>query len=197
MIVSQTEAFLDNGSGLNLIDTVSAAPAYLSQRSRGRTIIGVSRVTPTIIGQKWTVQSIAIQAYLVLIYNTGSGAFGLLGKVLGGLLTEPNQQATGIGIAGPFQPIHDPTLTFPLWTPDSDPIPPTVFGLNYIGQPPSAFLPVSGILQLPLPVTIEPGESVAIGMWILPLLLGFSVPNASLSLGILFGQWTITYDNGV
>lgn len=156
---------------------LNAVPAYSHVRTPGATVI--NSVTPTQqINQQWSLQSIGIQAFLALVMGINHNLVGKLGKIVAGLLLPTNPQPTTSGLqnfSSILLPLPDPTLTVTLWDPETDQMPPVY--PHGVGLDPtlktslSGFLSIGQVLQLQQPVDLEPGETVGIGIWMLPSLL--------------------------
>jgi hypothetical protein len=178
--------------------------SYQSFWSPGNTIIVTPEITPK-INQKWELLSIGFVGYLTVRTNTS--CFGKLGAILGGLPSPSNNGAPTPKISGTFTdgpsvsangvmlPLPNPNLSVPLWTPDSDPLPPTYNPAG--GAPPT--LPVSATLQLPNPIDLYDGYPLSVGVWIKPSLLGTPSTNgaAYFEIDITALSFTLTYEDGL
>lgn len=92
--------------------------------------------------------------------------------------------------------LPDPSLTVEIWNPASDPLPP-LFDGGPIPEKPSALLPINGLLQLTNPIELAPGESVGVGIWITPSLIGSSgiAANQQWLIGLSSKtSYVVTYD---
>jgi hypothetical protein len=91
-------------------------------------------------------------------------------------------------------PLPNPNLTFTVWDPASDALPP-YFALP--GTPTTnQALQVGGLLQLASPLQLTPGTPITIGLWMLPSLLGSSVAQNPTGLAVAGAQCYLTYDDG-
>lgn len=174
------------------VDTYLFDAALTSEKTDGGTML----LTPPLgggrsIDRPLTLLSLGASGWFGFQSNSGS-LFGKLGRVLAGIIlpTDPLN-----GLTTYIQPMvqpSNPTLTFPIWDPSVDDLPP-----NGIGDTHTQGAYFSGSLQLPQPVTLNPGESVTVGMWQFPSLVGSNTAGAQFQSLIVGPSCTITYDDGI
>lgn len=202
-----------NSNDINVQDILSVFPgqAFISVRGGGATIVDLLNLSPT-PQQKWTLQSIAIQAYMLIETEqgaTGTGPiYGKLGKIVGGLLLPPTDNVSPSGNSSfptdrPMRRLPaDPSLIVDLWNPAVDPLPPIAAALSSpvtSQSAPSRMLPISGIIQLPQPLPLEPGVEIGVGIWIEPSLVGFANSyntEVDFLIEVRRATYAIAYDNG-
>lgn len=163
--------------GLEVLNDVGA-----TGRTSGRQTILPLSAKPT-IARPWTVYGLGVQGQGMLFADPGVPVYGALGKLYAALLVggsfAPQSNA-------PFAtlPLQALTSIVQLWDGATDaPFP----FLPSTGVPPGGGY-FSGSLQLPLPQTLGPSESLAIGLWLTPAL-------ANLVATIIYNTtWTILYD---
>lgn len=124
------------GSGLlNFADEQTLAAAYSSKWTAGATLIDQIPLAPTLT-QSWSLLSVSATAYLGLLAQ-GGPAFGLLGKLLMGLVLrgQPSQQGASAVIT-PMLPLpSDASLVAPLWDGSQDQTPPSLASIATQGNP--------------------------------------------------------------
>lgn len=188
------------GPGVNILDFPSLSAQYESAHTLGATL--VDYVSPTPAEQNLPLWSLLGVSFKASLYWISSGTFfGRLGGIFGGLLLPQDSfSSTGTGIY-PYSvgvmSLPDPTFRTNLWTPDTDDAPPTYLfsaGVPTTNTPQSGYLQISGSLLLPQPVKITTGENIAIGLWMLPSLIGSSGPsNFSFGMVIAYASYVLTY----
>jgi hypothetical protein len=155
-------------AGVILADA-SANNFQSSQWTEGGAVFYALPAQPTLVGP-WQIISYAI-AFQGLIYqpSTALASYGLLGSIWSGLLfnqiTPPNQGGS---------PWQNPMPQFPagsaliakLWDGDGDT--PFPYAQANVTMQPARFLTFSN--SLPVPVTMQPGENLTIGLWLTPSL---------------------------
>lgn len=198
-----------SSNDINVEDDINvfAGQQYISVRGTGATIVDLLSLAPE-PQQKWTLQSIAIQAYMLIELSSSAGVsslYGKLSKIVGGLLLPPYAYASGnssFPADRPMRPLPpDPSLTVTLWDPAIDQLSPMVPINTVTSQSaPSKMLPISGVIQLPQPLPLEPGVEIGVGIWILPALIGFANLNngqVTFSIEVRRATYAIAYDNGL
>jgi len=192
-------------NGISLGDFYVGTVAYQSAWTAGNTTIGYPPVSSQ-INQKWTLQAIGIGGLLARI-NTQGAIFGKLGKIVGGLLLPTTPINTLAYALDTLLPLPNPALTFDVWNPAIDALPPEYdvqSGSLLVPPTPPAVnqaLAIDGQLQLPTPLELDPGQSPAIGLWMLPSLVGSSflvggVPGWNYKMAIYNATYSLTYDDG-
>lgn len=203
MIQQSRGLFRADSTGANLKDLASIGSAYGTIRTPGSTLMDTVNLSPK-QNQKWSLQSIGITLYLMTA--TAFPAYGLPGKIIGGLVpVDQGQQTAGAAAGVPYTakllPLpSDPSLTVPLWDPEVDqalPQYPASFTFASSAALLNNFLAVSGILQLPQSLPLQPGESITIGLWMLPSTIGSSVVGGTYLPQAGLGTYALTYDNGL
>lgn len=170
------------GFGSNLPGVLADNSSGGTGWSSGRQSIAVVSSQPTIV-KPWTVYGFGVQGQGV--FGRGTPTYGLLGKLFtallfGGTYTPQNNV--------PF--LLPPTSGVPnvvkLWDGTSDPpfptLPDTVTPI-----PPGGYF--QGSLQLPQPQALEPGDQIAVAIWLTPSLTN-NVETIIKNAG-----WTIFYDS--
>lgn len=203
MIRTVPGAFRADSLNINVTDNAGASLLpFKSVRSNGGTIIDTASIAPG-ISSKWKLQALSIQGYMAIV-NGGAQLFGKPGKTIGGIILPPNNpQPTGTSAEPGIQPMlplpPDPTLTMTLWDPDLDPNLPQINTSFTPGNTPiDAFLPISGQLQLPQSVSLQPGEPITIAMWRLPSILGSAASvTATAFVAVFLSTYALTYDDGL
>jgi hypothetical protein len=173
--------------GLNLYDSTLFT---FSTWSQGATLIDSMPLSPP-LSEKWTVIAWAFTFTGAIVKNSLSPAFGKLGALWAGLLTE-GESPTGSS----SQPWVNPMLPLPadltnfqkVWDGGSDP----VFRYGPLSaSDPAPQQPSGGVSEvLPSPIEIDPGRPLAFGVWLTPSL----VQDARLQ--IWNATASIIYDDG-
>jgi hypothetical protein len=80
-------------------------------------------------------------------------------------------------------PLPNPNLTFDVWDPASDALPPYASGVTVptIAQ----MLQISGVLQLSIPLDLDDGVPIVMGLWMLPSLRGSAVRTGNVGHAML------------
>ena len=161
----------------------------------------LAAVVPTTT-PKATLLSWSVSAYLGFTTTPNADAvFGKLGKIVAGLsptavglVRGANNQPWSVAL--PAAPA-DATLTETLWDPASDQLPPSLN--NTTPQPPNGLLPVIASQNLPNPWPLDPGALPWIAIWLWPSLLGISAGGNLdfVGLSLLYGSYTVNYDDGL
>lgn len=154
------------------------------------------------LGAVWTILAWQIMFQIALAVNGPCN--GRLGKVIGGLQSGAVQSngPAGSPAGQPFTaamlPLpNEPSLFATLWDGSQDQSPPLI----------SAALPlvlpsnngegvISGGQNLSQPMKIVSGDSLSIGMWLTPSVVGAGSGSNYNSLVVFSAAWTITYDDG-
>lgn len=194
----QPGAFRYEPGGINLFDQVvlSSSFPYMAVRSKGCSLIDAVSVSPG-QSQHWSLLSVAFQVNLGLVVS--GPTFGLLGKVIAGLLPPNQPPITTSGTQAPFvQPMiplpNDTSLLQTIWDPAIDPAPPQFTAFPTTIQ---ALLPCSTVVSLPEPIELVPGEQLSIGLWSLPEILGNNGTGSTAGIFAQFSSYAITYDDGL
>lgn len=189
---------------VNLLDTypaiggTGATPGW----STGATLVDQLQLSPPMIEQ-WTLQQVSISAQLLLAPDAGNigPIYGKLGKILAGLAvgtTQTNGDAFYANFDRLVQLPADRTALTTLWDPANDPLPSTqaeFAGPSYTVQP----LYVSATVSPPFPLKIAQGESIGVGLWMLPSLIGIAAPNAGADWQMIVSdaEYAVIYDDGI
>lgn len=189
------------GQTINLYDPSTNSAAFESAWTEGATLIDAVQVSPK-QNQSWTLLSISFQTYLGIVSLAGQ-TFGKFGKMLAGIMP-PAQQAnptnggSGVPYVTPFIPLPNDTSLFQtVWDPAIDPDPPSFITFGP-GTPITSLLPISSTIALPQPIALVPGDSLAIGLWLMPSLLGTDgTIDGLIGLFAQYSSYTITYDDGL
>lgn len=164
------------GNDINLYDTAVIPGLSVTQGigsgsvwSPGATQIDAVALTPTLT-QDWTLLSVSVTAFLTSEFFMN---FGLLGRLIMALL--PNSQPTSKAQSGGFPALPwvapmlplpaDMSLAATLWDGNNDSAPPQY-------SSPGAGLPVSGTVSAPVPIPIRAGQTLGVGLWLTPMLMG-------------------------
>lgn len=175
-------------SGQNLMDTASSATPVWTP---GATIIDTAQVQPP-TGAVWELQAFSVSGGLSFT-QLAARCYGRWGKIIAGII-RPGAP-TGV----PNDPYVTPMLPLPidtsmfadLWDPDNDPTPP-------LSNQGGLTLPVYAALQLPIPMAVTLGDQVAIGVWMLPSLVGDnSGTSTPFQLALWNALYTLTFDDGL
>jgi hypothetical protein len=176
--------------GVNGIIIADASPDNFqtSQWTEGGALFYAVPAQPT-LGGPWNIISYGI-AFQGLTYqpNTGLASYGVLGSLWAGLLfnqiTPPNIGASSWVNPMPQFPAGS-ALVSELWDGDTDT--PFPFVNSAVVQQTARYL--SYPVQLPVPVTMQPGENLSLALWLTPGL----VQNAQLM--IANATYEIVYDD--
>jgi hypothetical protein len=166
--------------------------------TQGATLMAVNTTSSSGI-PKGHILSISIYARLFML-QTSTRLYGKLGKIIAGVtLDGPAQSGWGGGYQDFRQPMQllpaDATLLASLWDPALDPLPP---GGN--GQDVFPYLSLSAIVSPPVPLDIRDQESMGIGIWMTPSLLGpqtLTLSNLATGLYMYGAKYVINYDDGL
>lgn len=178
----------------NAFDPIFAVPTNPGWTAGTTMIDGLSLTPPA--NQAWTLQQLSVSAVLLMEIFTGGGPiYGKFGKILAGLATMVSPTSANPAIANltcnsGVQLPADRTAIGTLWDPATDPLPP-----NVLASP--VTLPLSLTITPPQPIPINQGETIGIGLWMLPSLLGQIAPVNGWELILASATWAIIYDDGV
>lgn len=177
---------------LNLAD-VTSAQSSVSRWTTGATQINIIP-TGVPLGQSWTVVSWYMNFYGVLNYLPilpGQQNCGKLGKLTGGLTTSvsgPTAGSAGLPYVTPMSDLpDDQSMLTTLWDGDSESAFPAL--QTVVGSPVKNVR--SGGLQLPVPLTLRSGDTLAIGLWLSPSL------TQNIQTLIYNTRYSIVYDDGI
>lgn len=189
-----------NTIDVSVIAGAGGIPALTAMYTLGTTLI--DQPSFQAVGRNWKLLSAAFRASLVIGGGFGP-VYGKLGKVHvavdpNGLLNPTGQFRGNNGSIPPLQPLPpDPTLVTVLWDPAIDPLPPNALAL--LSPPPSPGLPVTTIIQLPIPLPVS-DASVSVGIWVEQSLVASPVPmpqfTAIQAIQVQNATYTLNFDDG-
>lgn len=165
-----------SGVSASLIDNFASSAGQWSD--------GAARIQPVTaqatIARPWTIYSIGIAGKGALL-PISTAPRGLLGKLYGGLLAGGtfggNSATTFVQPPGPALP-----TIMKLWDGTQD----APFPMLTSARPAGGFF--SETLQLPQPLQLDPGDQIAVGLWLTPNLVN------DMQTLIYSVTWTIGYD---
>lgn len=185
-----------SGNLLNLTDVVpfSAATGYTTG---GFLTVGAPLDSPP-LSQVWSLiaWTITLQGLLA-----GAGAnFGRLGSIIAGVargLQTNTPAPNGIAPPGPWsnkgiQLPPDQSALTTIWDGNTDP----AFHLSTSGTPPAKPEPIVATFSPPVPIEVESGETLGIGLWLKPSLIGIPGGAGTGLIQIFNAAYTITLDDG-
>lgn len=175
----------DNGVAENMEDSPGASTIFWSP---GATIIESVQIQPP-LGERWSLVSATFTWSGVIKWAAGAGQpYGRLGKLIGALMAQGARtlSTTGQPWVSPALPLPNQALVIDtLWDGSADPSFP-------IWNPLAAaapLVPQSDTLSLPVPLELQAGDQLYIGMWLGPMLI------KAVSVEICNASWVITYDD--
>lgn len=176
---AQTSITVSPFAPVNLTDIAQAASAW----TPGATTIDTISIQPP-LGEIWSIvaHAITLDAFML----TGTPTYGKLGRILGGIVrmapTIANPANANSPWTNPALPLPDNTLGLTtLWDGTSDPV------VRNINSGDATHL--TGQLSLPVPITIPPGDTLQMGLWITPSLA------AGVQLAVADATYAIFYDD--
>jgi len=157
----------------------------------GATLIDLLTVSP-LLSQRYSILNYTITFQGSYFTGNTSPAYGRLPRILGGLVRSPQTtQGTALDDNGQKVPYttgmqqlpSDTSLVSTLWDGTVDPMfpgPKTV----------EPTIPTTVTTSLPLPLAIDPGERIGVGLWLTPGL------TKNLQLFVQLATYVLTYDDG-
>lgn len=192
--------------GFTMFDRLQAITNPLVVWTGGKTAVRSAILGGPAVEQRWSILSVSFQAYLRFAFEVANPAvvFGKFGKILAGFAMDQalSTQGGDTYLTTAAQLPYDTTLVVPLWDPASDPMPPTTasnVGGSVSPPIPSQCLALSAVLSPVVPLTLDPASQPAIGIWMLPSLLGIAsgVQPDGFGLNLGIASFTINYDDGL
>lgn len=191
-------------ANVSVYDETQGGAAVTSVHSPGGTVLGVpTNTTGGQINQQMSLLGVGVTAGIAL--NMVGALYGKLGKIVAGILPATQGDVTTAYQPQVLLPLPNPNLTFTIWDPAVDDLPPQYGSSNFLPpNPPAAnqVLQVFGTLLLPSPITVDPGEPPTIGLWVLPSLLGANTIDSGFGfwawqIAVYNAKYTLTYDDGI
>jgi hypothetical protein len=155
------------------------------QRTQGATAIDQLPLQPS-LAAPWLIAGWSIAFDLWLFQAVSAPVFGRLGTIIGGLCHPPQTVEVGTG-RHPVQPLPaNISLLTQLWDGNADTSPPSVIAgaTSFPGAPTS----LQTTYPLPQPLVLEPGDQLAIGLWLTPSV------SQNVQLCVFNAKWTVSYD---
>ena len=188
---------LPDANGIILQDsTPNLGNGVQSEWTRGANIIAGVSSQPSLMAP-WTVTGWSVRFLGQLVSFANAGGYGALGEVWGGLvLGSPTPTSPGplqLPWASPMGPFPNDLSTFTkVWDGAQSAPFPRADGLSTqtatAGAPPRYS---ELTFPLPIPVTMQPGDQIGIGLWLTPALVFNTITQ------IRGASWSISYDDGV
>ena len=180
-------SFPVNPVGATFVD----GPPQSNERTPGGTVAFPLPIQPPMT-QRWSVISWTISFLGAFTPDPGVGGFnGRLGKLIGGLLRG------GVSIPPPINTTlgmsdlpEDTSLLTTLWDGASDTPFPTSSAAPILREP------IIGGMSLPVPLMLQPGDQLSMGMWLTPSLVRTVGGDGAFYLDIHGPEWTVTIDDG-
>jgi hypothetical protein len=178
-------SFPGNASAAGLLNIADAFPFGTGAWSSGGSLMVSLGIQPP-LSERWHL--IAWTLTYQGVHLPSTAIHGKLGKILGGVVRDQQQRTTGSNPwINPGQPFPaDTNAIAVLWDGSIDPAFP--FWDSGVSLPP--FAPASFTYPLPLPIEIEAGRPLSIGIWLQPSLIAGGAIN------ILNANYVITVDDG-
>lgn len=181
--------------GANIEDTFATnGTPYNAVYTQGSQQVDNVQLTPSLT-QNWKLLGLSVTAYIGLFYGAAGGIplYGRLGKLHAALLPQGTPQTPGGPV--PYAALPPDNLIL-LWDGSNDTAPRQVSsGSSPIPQ--STLQAVSGDIQLPVPIPINAGQQVAVGLYLEPSLIGTpSATVAIVGLGVFESTYVVNYDDG-
>lgn len=178
---------LPDGSVPFITDAPDNSVADRSTWSPGATNITPVQPGPP-VGQKWSVLAVSVAFNALLLFSgLPLNPYGRLGDVWASLVRAGGTNGT----VRPMQAFPtDKTQMTKLYDGANDP-PFQSYNVDIGGPLPASYVPHAGGLQLPVPLSINAGEQLAVGIWLTPTL------SANVGrIALVNGTYAVAFDDG-